>query len=106
MLRDAKKYLFKLNNNQRANYQFRIFKIVFIRNAINMIEKTSSITTITSIIRIILIIEASFVSTIKSKQKTIFKRFMCFNCNKIDYHKKDYIIQNQIESKKKILKKA
>ena len=31
---------------------------------------------------------------------------MCYNCDKIDYYKKDYIIQNQIETDKKILKKA
>ena len=64
MLKDVKKYLFKLNNNQRANYQFKIFKITFIRAIINEIKKTFLIITTT---RIILIIETIFALTIKSK---------------------------------------
>ena len=71
-----------------------------------MIKKTFSIITITLITRVILIIETIFISTIKSKQKITFKEFMCYNYNKIDYYKKDYIIQDQIESRKKILKKT
>ena len=31
---------------------------------------------------------------------------MCYNCNKINHYKKDYTIQDQIESEKKVLKKA
>ena len=58
------------------------------------------------IIRIILIIETIFILTIKSKQNTIFKKFMCYNCDKADYYKKNYIIQDQIEINKKILNKA
>ena len=59
-----------------------------------MIKKTVSVTTITSITRVISIIETIFVSTIKSKQEIIFKEFMCYNCNQIDYYKKDYMFQN------------
>ena len=64
VLKDVKEYLFKLNNNQRANYQFKMFKTIFIRVIINEIKKTLLIITIT---RIILIIETIFVLTIKSK---------------------------------------
>ena len=103
VLKNVKKYLFKLNNNQWANYQFKIFKIIFIRIIVNEIKKTLSIITI---IRIILIIEKIFVSTIKSKQNTIFKNFMCYNYNKIDYYKKNYTIQDQIEMNKKTLNKT
>ena len=80
-----------------------MFKITFIRIIIDEIKKTLSIITIT---RIILIIKTTFVSTIKSKQNTIFKNFLCYNCDKIDYYKKNYTIQDQIEMNKKILNKA
>ena len=71
-----------------------------------MIKKTSSIT-ITSITRVILIIiETIFISTTKSKQKATFKKSMCYNYNKIDYYKKDYIIQDQIETNKFFFKKS
>ena len=40
VLKNVKKYLFKLNNNQRANYQLKIFKIIFIRIIIDEIKKT------------------------------------------------------------------
>ena len=99
VLKNAKKYLFKLNNNQRANYQLKIFKTISTRIVINMIKKTFSITTITSITRVILIIDTTIISTIKSKQKTTFKKSICYNYKKIDYYKKDYTIQkckNQI----------
>ena len=89
VLKDVKEYLFKLSNNQRISYQFKIFKIIFIRIIINEIKKTFSIITIT---RIILIIETTFISTIKSKQNIIFKNFMCYNCDKADYYKKNYTI--------------
>ena len=64
VLKDVKKCLFKLNNNQRADYQFKIFKIIFTRVIVNEIKKTSSII---MIIRIISIIEAVFILTIKPK---------------------------------------
>ena len=64
VFKDVKKYLFKLNNNQRTNYQFKIFKTIFIRIIINEIKKTFSIIMIT---RIILIIETIFILTIRSK---------------------------------------
>ena len=64
VLKDVKKYLFKLNNNQRINYQFKMFKTIFIQIIINKIKKTLLIIII---IRIILIIKATFISTIKSK---------------------------------------
>ena len=51
-------------------------------------------------------IEATFVSIIKSKQNITFKNFMCYNCDKIDYYKKNYTIQDQIEADKKILNKT
>ena len=89
VLKDIKKYLFKLNNNQRINYQFKIFKTIFIRAIANEIKKTFLIITI---IRVISIIEAIFVSTIKLKQNTIFKKFMCYNYDKVDYYKKNYTI--------------
>ena len=31
---------------------------------------------------------------------------MCYNCNKVNYYKKNYTIQDQIETNKKILNKA
>ena len=66
-----------------------MFKAVFTRTIIDIIKKTFSII---SIIHVILIIETTYVSTIKSKQKTIFKKLMCYNYNKADHYKKDYII--------------
>ena len=83
-----------------------MFKAIFTRIVINIIEKTPSITTITSIKRVISITETIFVLAIKSKQKIKLKKLMCYNYNKIDHYKKDYIIQDQIETNKKILKKA
>ena len=79
-----------------------MFKTIFIRIVINLIKKTFLIITIT---RVILIIEATFILTLKSKQKITFKKLICYNCNKIDYYKKDYIIKDRIEANKKILKK-
>ena len=58
VLKKIKKYLFKLNNNQRVNYQFKIFKVIFTRVA-GEIKKTFSIIMIT---RVILIAEAIFAS--------------------------------------------
>ena len=104
MLKNAKKHLIKLNNNQRADYQFKMFKSIFIRIIINIIKKTFLITMITSTTRVILIIEATFVSTIKSKYKITFKKPICYIYNKIDHYKKDYIIQDKIETNEKILK--
>ena len=71
-----------------------MFKTIFIRIITNIIKKTFTITTITLITRIILIIEAIFVSTTKSKLKITFKEFMCYTYNKIDYYKKNYKMQN------------
>ena len=105
MLKDAKKYLFKLNNNQRVDYQLEMFKVIFIRIVINMIKKTSSVTTTASITRVISITETIFILAIKSKQKIISKEFMCYICNKIDHYRKNCTIQNQIKINKKILKK-
>ena len=78
-----------MNNNQRANYQFKIFKIIFIRIIVDEIKKTFLIIII---IRIISIIEATFILTIKSKQNITFKDFICYNCDKADYYKKNCII--------------
>ena len=64
VLKDVKKYLLKLNNNQRINYLFKMFKTVFIRVIADEIKKTFLIITI---IRVISIIETIFVLTIKSK---------------------------------------
>ena len=91
VLKDVKKYLFKLNNNQRIDYQLKMFKIIFIRIIADEIKKTFLIITIT---RVILIIETIFILTIKSKQNIIFKNFMCYNCDKVDHYKKNYIIQD------------
>ena len=66
-----------------------MFKITFTRAIVNEIKKTFLIITI---IRLISIIEATFASTIKSKQNIIFKNFMCYNCNKVGYYKKNYTI--------------
>ena len=68
-----------------------MFKTVFIRIIADEIKKTFSIITI---IRIISIIKAIFALTIKSKQNTIFKNFMYYNCDKVDYYKKNYTIQD------------
>ena len=66
-----------------------MFKTAFIRTIVNEIKKTLLIITIA---RIISIIETIFVLTIRSKQNTIFKNFMCYNCDKADCYKKDYTI--------------
>ena len=50
-----------------------MFKAAFIRIIINIIKKTSLITTITSITRVILIIETTLISTVKSKKKQHLK---------------------------------
>ena len=92
-----------MNNNQRVNYQFKIFKTIFIRIIANEIKKTSSILTTT---RIISIIKTIFISTIKLKQNTTFKKPICYNCDKIDHYKKNYTIQDQIETNKNILNKT
>ena len=101
MLKKAKKYLFKLNNNQRADYQLKMFKTIFIRIT-NEIKKTFSIIIIT---RIISVIEVIFTS-IKLKQNIVFKKLMCYNCDKADYYRKNCIVQNQIEASKKIINNA
>ena len=80
-----------------------MFKITFIRIIVNEIKKTPLIITI---IRIILIIKAAFVSTIKSKQNTTLKNSIYYNYNKTDHYKKNYTIQDQIEANKKILNKT
>ena len=69
-----------------------MFKAISIRNVINMIKKTPSATTTTSITRVISIIETTFTSAIKSKQKTTLKESICYNYNKVDHYKKNYII--------------
>ena len=95
VLKNVKKYLFKLNNNQRTNYQFKMFKIIFTRIIVDEIKKTLLIITIA---RIISMIEMIFTSTIKSKQNTIFKNSMCYNYNKADYYKK--ILRFKIRSRR------
>ena len=57
------------------------------------------------ITRIISIVETTFTS-IKSKQNTVFKKFMCYNYNKTDHYRKNYTVQDQIEANKKIINKA
>ena len=101
VLKKTKKYLFKLNNNQRADYQLKMFKTIFTRTT-NVIKKTFLII-MTS--RIILVIETIFAS-IKFKQNTIFKKSMCYNCDKIDYYRKNCTIQDQTETNKKIINKT
>ena len=39
VLKDVKKYSFKLNNNQRADYQLKMFKTIFTRIIIEVIIK-------------------------------------------------------------------
>ena len=82
-----KKYLWKLNNIQRVEYEKKFktftFKIVY------SIKK--SIILITKIIRIIItliefIISISF---IKVKVEVDIKKFMCYNCNQIKHIKRD-----------------
>ena len=97
MLKKTKKYLFKLNNNQRVNYQLKMFKAAFTR-IINKIKKTFSITMTTRVI--------SIIALIKFKQNIVFKKFMCYNYDKINHYRKDCIVQNQIEANKKTINKA
>ena len=97
VLKKIKKYLFKLNNNQRADYQLKMFKTIFTR-IINEIKKTFLIIITTRVIPII--------ASIKLKQNIIFKKFMCYNCDKVNYYRKNCIVQNQIETNKKIINKA
>ena len=106
VLKNAKKYLSKLNNNQRANYQLKMFKTIFTRITADEIKKTFLIIITTSITRVISIIEATSASTIKPKQKTTFKKPICYNYNKTNHYRKEYTIQNQIEINKKTLKKT
>ena len=110
ILKDAKEYLFKLNNNQRANYQLRIFKTVFIRTITGLTRKSPTTITTTSTTRIIPVIETIYTSTVKSKQKintkVNTKELMCYTCDKIDHYRKDCIIQNQTDVGKKVLKEA
>ena len=67
MLKNAKEYLFKLNNNQRADYQFRIFKAIFIQIITGLIKKSFIIIITTSTTRIIFVIEIIYISIIKFK---------------------------------------
>ena len=67
ILKNVKEYLFKLNNNQRANYQFRIFKATFTRTIIELIRKSPTIIITTSITHIIFVIEITYISTMKFK---------------------------------------
>ena len=68
-----------------------MFKVIFARIIVDKIKKTFLVIII---IRVISIIETTFILTIKSKQNIIFKKFMCYNYDKIDYYKKNYTIQN------------
>ena len=88
-----KKYLRKLNNIQRVEYEEKFktftFKIAF------LIRK--SIILIMRIIRIIIafikfIISISF---IKIKVEIDVKEFMCYNCNQVKYIKRDYSQSNK-----------
>ena len=67
ILKDAKEYLFKLDNNQRIDYQLRIFKAISIRIITGLIKKSLTITITTSTIHIIPIIEITYISTVKFK---------------------------------------
>ena len=78
-----------------------MFKAAFTRIT-NEIKKTFSII---MIIRVISITETTFAS-IKFKQNTVFKKFMCYNYDKVDYYRKNCIVQNQIEADKKIINKV
>ena len=78
-----------------------MFKATFTRVA-NEIKKTSLIIMIT---RIISIAETIFAS-VRFKQNIVFKKFICYNCDKIDHYRKNCIVQNQIETNKKIINKA
>ena len=68
-----------------------MFKAAFIRIIIDEIKKTFLIIIITQIISMT---EATFISTIKSKQNITFKDFMCYNYDKAGYYKKNYTIQD------------
>ena len=96
MLKDAKKHLFKLNNNQRINYHLRMFKATFIRIIIKLTKKSFIIIITTLITYIIFIIEIIYILIVKLKQeiniKLNTKKFMCYIYNKIDYYRKDYIV--------------
>ena len=96
MLKNAKEYLFKLNNNQRINYQLRIFKATSTRTITELIKKSFTIIITTSITRIISIIEITYTSTVKFKQKVNIKvntkKFMCYTYDKIDHYRKNYIV--------------
>ena len=80
-----------------------MFKIIFIRVIADEIKKTFSVITKA---RVLLIIETIFISIIKSKQNIIFKNFICYNCDKAGYYKKNCTIQDQIEINKKNLNKV
>ena len=66
-----------------------MFKAIFIRIA-GGIKKTFSVIMIT---RVILIAGAVFAST-RFKQNIIFKEFMCYNCDKTNYYRKNCIVQD------------
>ena len=78
-----------------------MFKATFTR-AVNEIKKTFSIIMIT---RVISIVEAIFAS-VKLKQNIVFKKSICYNCNKADHYRKNCTVQDQIETNKKIMNKA
>ena len=78
-----------MNNIQRVEYEekFKIytFKIVFL-------AKKSIISIITRIIRIIIafIKFITSISFIKIKVDIDIKKFICYNCNQIEYIKRNY----------------
>ena len=67
ILKNAKKYLFKLNNNQRADYQFRIFKAISTRTITKLTKKSPTIIITILTIYIIFVIKAIYTSIIKLK---------------------------------------
>ena len=87
-----------------------MFKAIFIRIIIKLIKKSFIIIITTLTTRIIFIIEIIYVSIMKFKQKMNTKintkKLIYYIYNKIDYYRKNCIVQNQTNVEKKILKKT
>ena len=97
-----KKYLWKLNNIQRAEYKKK--KKIFTFEIIFLIRKL--IILITRIIRIIIIFIKFIISIlfIKIKIEIDVKKFMCYNCNQIKYIKRNYFQSNKKAARIYIIK--
>ena len=111
LLRDIKKYLINNNNLQRVGYKRRlalivnkiIFKpiIIRIRKIIIAIIKDYTLSITISSIYILNI----FQSILKIIIDIDLRNLIYFNYKKIDYIKRDYLVQRQININKKALRK-